>query len=59
MLIGPDLTGGIARRMGVGVNINQFDFYVLRPVYIVTVLLGCPWVCNSLRRRSRSPTRSL
>ncbi len=50
VLTGRDLTGGVAGRMGGNVNINQFDYYVLWPGYVVTALLVCAWACNTLRR---------
>jgi hypothetical protein len=49
-LMGRDLAGGVASRMGGNVNINQFDYYVLWPAYVVAALLACAWACNTFRR---------
>jgi hypothetical protein len=50
VLVGHDLTAGVARRMGGNVSIIQLDYYVLWPSWVVAALLLAAWVCNIFRR---------
>ena len=49
-LAGSHLVGGVALRTGGGVNIGQFDYYVVWPASAVVGLLACAWACNAFRR---------
>ncbi len=31
-------------------NMGQINLYVVWPLFVVTLILGCAWLCNSLRR---------
>jgi hypothetical protein len=50
-LLGREGLNGVVAQQAPGYpNMGQINLYIVWPLFVVTALLSCAWLCNSFRR---------